>query len=498
MTSDIIEFPTLNQPEAWDDPILFDYWQTPEIKAQCLPGIFGEYAAALAHATETPEALTVMTILGVLSTIVTKQVFISPKQNWCEPINIYTLIALPPANHKSLVLKQCMQPVVQWEKEQKWNIDVEIKRLRSERKTQEKRVEALRIKAAKAKTQTEYLQLKEQAAQQEKELVEIPIAPMLFINDVTPESLATVLHEQGGRLSIFSDEGGVLETLAGLYSQGTANIDILLKGIDGGDVRVRRKDRSFSLNPYLTILLAVQPAIVSHLSEKKAYLGNGTLERFLYVLPNSRLGYRTHETPSVPESLEQTYTQIIRELLDKYVSQQHLSSLSSQLNLTLSPTAQLAWRDYQDEIEVELRPDGKFEMCMGWAGKMPGFSLRLAGLLHVANNGDSLIISDASMQNALTLAHALGEHALAAFGLMDVDSTSHDAQLIFNWLQTLKQPTFTQSELTYAWRHRKWRNSRLKRALQVLHERHLISEAVKLPTRKPTRIYYIHPSLVSH
>lgn len=497
MTSGIIEFPTLNQSEAWDEPILFDNWKTPEIKAQWLPGIFGEYAAALAHATETPEALSVMTVLGVLSTIVMKQVFILPKQNWREPINIYTLIALPPANHKSLVLKNCMQPIIHWEKEQKRILDIEIKKLRSERKTQEKRIEALRVKAAKAKTQTEYLQFKDQAAQQERELIEIPIAPMLFINDVTPESLATVLHEQGGRLSIFSDEGGVLETLGGLYSQGAANIDILLKGIDGGDMRVRRKDRSFSLNPYLTVLLAVQPAVVSHLAEKKAYLGNGTLERFLYVLPNSRLGYRTHDTPSVPEALQQNYTQQIHVLLEKYAPQ-FSSPLQSQINLTLSPTAQLAWRSYQAEIESELRPEGKFEMCMGWAGKMPGFSLRLAGLLHIANNSDSLIISDASMENALALAHALGEHALAAFGLMNFDSTSHDAQLIFNWLQTLKQPTFTQSELTYAWRHRKWNGSRLRRALQVLHERHLISEAIKIPTRKPTRIYYIHPSLVTH
>ncbi len=34
-------------------------------------------------------------------------------------MNIYTLIALPPANHKSLVVRAYTQPLWRWEKEQK-------------------------------------------------------------------------------------------------------------------------------------------------------------------------------------------------------------------------------------------------------------------------------------------------------------------------------------------------------------------------------------------
>ena len=60
----------------------------------------------------------------------------------------------------------------------------------------------------------------------------MPCEPTLFINNVNPESLAHLVHEQQGRLAIFSDEGGILETLAGLYHHGMANVDILLKGIE--------------------------------------------------------------------------------------------------------------------------------------------------------------------------------------------------------------------------------------------------------------------------
>jgi uncharacterized protein DUF3987 len=497
--NNIISFPSLREPDAWDTPILFDEAETPEISAQWLPGIFGEFAAALSLATETPEALSVMTVLGVLSAVAMQRVVVSPQDHWREPINIYTLIALPPANHKSLVLKSCLQPVIDWEKAQAQQLGTEIKRLRSERKSQEKRIEVLRTKAAKAKSQWEYLQLTNEVTQQETELVEIPVAPQLFVNDVTPESLANTLYEQGGRLGIFSDEGGIFETLAGLYSQGTANIDVLLKGIDGGSVRVRRKERSFSLNPYLTVVLAVQPAVVRHLTEKKAYAGNGALERFLYVLPRSKLGYRTHATPAVSEVLRQSYQDRITQLLNLFVLPENKSSSPTPLVLMLTAAAQSAWRAYQAAVELQLRPAGQFTGCSGWAGKMPGFALRLAGLLHVAEQStESLMISERTMQNALALAEALGYHALAAFDLMGVNEATEDARFIFRWIKTLTQMTFIQSELTVACRHQHWVSERLTRAIRVLQERHLISQSIVQPGRfKPTKIYFIHPSLVN-
>jgi hypothetical protein len=498
-TNNIISFPTLHRSEAWDTPILFEDQNTPPILSNWLPGSFSEFAAALAQATETPEALSVMTILGVLSAVLMQCVVISPKPTWFEPINIYTLIALPPANHKSFVLNACLQPLLDWEEEKKHQLSTEIKRKRSERKNQERRIEALRAKAAKAKSELEQLQLAEQATQLEMNLIEVPVAPLLFINDATPESLSMVMQEQGGKLGIFSDEGGVLETLAGLYSQGTANIDILLKGIDGGAVRVRRKDRSLSLNPYLTIVLAVQPAVVHRLAEKTAFAGNGALERFLYVIPQSHLGYRSHNTPPVPASIQQAYHQQITTLLQQFAVADCKKSTAPKTVLTLTDPAVAVWKSYQAEVETQLRPEGKFASCLGWAGKMPGFALRLAGLLHVAEYGAApLLLSETTMQNALALARALGDHALAAFGLMGADSANEDAQFIFRWITAIAKATFTQSELTIACRHKKWAAERVDKALRILQTRHLISTPVRQPGRfKPTTVYFVHPALVS-
>ncbi len=497
MPNSSIDLPSLADPDAWDSPILFNEFETADIPARFLPSVFGKFATELANTTETPEALSVMTILGVLSTAIAKRFVVSPKEGWLEPVNIYTLIALPPANHKSFVLQRCTKPLVEWEKEQSLKTDANIKRQRSERKTQEKIIEGLRIKAAKAKDPLEQQHLIHEITLKEESLTEIMAPPLLFINDATPESLTTLVHEQGGRLGIFSDEGGILETLAGLYSNGVANVDILLKGIDGGEVRVRRKDRSLMLNPYLTIVLTVQPSVIQNMGDKHAYTGNGALERFLYVLPKSKLGYRTHTTPPLSAKIENAYHARTRELLNQF-SGIGEEKLTSPYVLKLTPTALADWRDFQTMIEEQLRPNGKFSACQGWAGKICGFALRIAGLLHVAEQGaQGLVITDTTMAHALQIATLLAEHATVAFGLMGIDQTTEDAKTVFQWIKSRNERSFTQSEIVLAMRNKKLgKPERLLKAMQLLHERNIISAPIRLTTtRKPTTLYYANPML---
>lgn len=136
--STTVELPSLEQLEAWNSPILFDELESTDISANLLPGIFGKFAERIADMTETPESLSVMTILGVISTCIAKHFVVSPKAGWLEPTNIYTLIALPPANNKSLVLNACTKPLVEWEKEQAKLLESSIKHQNSERKTLER------------------------------------------------------------------------------------------------------------------------------------------------------------------------------------------------------------------------------------------------------------------------------------------------------------------------------------------------------------------------
>ncbi|MDX2164065.1 MAG: YfjI family protein [Gammaproteobacteria bacterium] len=487
MRNSIIELQSLEHHEAWDDPIFFNEYDTPDIPACLLPPVFHEFAKALAESVEVPEALCVMTVLGIISSVASKFCKVSPSESWEEPVNIYSLIALPPANHKSIVLARCKEPLIEWEQEQDKIFRDKIKQHISERKTQERIIEGLRTKAAKTEDINEQQKIIHEITSKESALEDPPVTPQLFVNDVTPESLTTILSEQKGRLAIFSDEGGVLETLGGLYSNGIANVDILLKGIDGGEIRVRRKDKSISLCPYLTLVLAVQPVIIKNLISKQAYTGNGMVERFLYVLPHSKLGYRTHDKPSLRNELRSTYCAKIKALL---------SEITSEKIFTLTPDARDAWKQFQREIEIELRPDGKLGNCQGWGGKICGFTLRIAGLLHVAEHGTRLDeINSQTMNRAIAISELLITHTLAAFGLMAMDEATEDAKWIWEWILARGEQSFTRTEIINRTRNKKLgKAERLNKALNVLRNRNLISKPVELPTRKPTIKYYVHPS----
>ena len=83
-----------NDEESWEAPVVFDEIETPEIPASLLPGVFGELAAELAEATETPPALAVMSILGILSTALARRFVVCPMKGWKEPVNLYILVAV--------------------------------------------------------------------------------------------------------------------------------------------------------------------------------------------------------------------------------------------------------------------------------------------------------------------------------------------------------------------------------------------------------------------
>jgi hypothetical protein len=223
----------INVVVAWDPPILFDQMVPPDVPADLLPDPLGAFAKALADMAEVPEALPVFAVLGAVATAVAGRFVVVPKEGWHEHLNIYTAVALPPGNNKSLVLRRATAPLIEWEADKRLEMAPKIMEARSRRKSEEKVIEHKRKEAARKDDAKERENLLEEITKLEMELTEIPVLPKLFANDATPESLATSVHEQHSRFAIISDEGGVTETLAGLYTKGAANIDILLKGIDG-------------------------------------------------------------------------------------------------------------------------------------------------------------------------------------------------------------------------------------------------------------------------
>lgn len=473
--------------QNWEAPILFDNFETAEISTDILPSPLKEFAQAISKSTETPEAMAVMSVIAVLSTTLQGKFEVMPREDGehKETLNIYTLTALPPANRKSAILKSCTYPLQEWEKEQKEILEPEIRKQKSRYESEKKVIEAMR---KQLKSDGNNYDLVEKIAQKESELKEPQALPRLFVNDTTPESLAIMVAEQNNRMSVFSDEGGIVETMAGLYSGGSANIDILLKGWDGGHLRQKRKDRDLDISPLLTINLVVQPVIIQNLGNKKAYSGKGLLERFLYCLPKSNLGYRSNNQSSIPKQIKNDYHHKIRDLLNiPYPKEPAILSLDDE--------AFKEWRDFQNAIELDLRPEGRLAICQGWGGKICGHALRIAGLFHIAEYGKyNAKINIGTIQRALELSSLLTYHAIAAFGLMEIDPDTKDAKEILRWIEACQLDSFAKAELTKKMQNRaSMKAERLDKLLNILSQRNIISDPIR--DGKKTIQFKVNPAI---
>ena len=320
----------------------------------------------------------------------------------------------------------------------------------------------------------------------------LPAIPQLYTTDATPEAIAELVHIQGGKLGIISDEGGITEVLSGLYNNGNANIDIILKGIDGGKARIKRANRDYDLNPYLTIILLIQPQVLANMADKKAFTGNGALERYLYALPIGNVGYRTFPDARIDQQDKIRYDNLIYNLLS-------IPMPEKPYVLRLEAPAQKLFHDFRLEIERELRADGKLYICRGWGGKLAGYTARIAGLMHIAEHErtDHLIIQKGTMEKAIMLARLLMEHTVAAFNMMGADIEVSDAKELLEWLKTQRKGRLTKSQIINAMRNRQaGKKERLKKALALLEERNILSAVhVDNSTRKPTDVYFVNAEI---
>jgi hypothetical protein len=98
------------------------------------------------------------------------------------------------------------------------------------------------------------------------------------------------------------------------------------------------------------------------------------------------------------------------------------------------------------------------------------------------------------MEAAVYISQLLVEHAIAAYGLMGCDQAIQDAKEIFYWITSNNKASFNKTEILSTMRNRKFgKAERINKAIEVLIDRNIVSEPIKLPTKKPTIVHYVNP-----
>lgn len=435
-----------HQPEPeWPDPILPGVRRVPEIDSTVLPGWLGDMAHAVSQSTQTPPALAVMSSLAVLATVLQRRFVVAPfGDSYTEPLSLWTLSASPSGTRKTAVLRALQGPLVHWEKLLSDRMRGEIARVNATRAVAKKRIERLQQDAAKAKDASERESLTADIEREELDMPEELRAPRLFTGDTTAERLQALLVEHGERMAVLSDEAGIFQIMAGLYSGGAANLDVFLQGHAGSPMRVDRAGRSAHIDqPALSFGLLLQPGVMADVASSRRFRDTGLLARFLFAVPVSTVGSRdVRKHAPIPGAVRDAYEAGLFRLLEGVPG-----LVTAPKVLTLSDAAREVWLDMAQGIENEQGEGGRYESISDWTSKLPGAVARIAALLELAESGLSAAeVSHACMDDAINLARLLIPHAQAAFALLGTDAVDVDAAAVVRWVQAHGLTGFTKRD----------------------------------------------------
>lgn len=465
----------------------------PVFPVACLPDELREYALAVAESIQVPVDMPAVIGLAIVALCVQGKCRIQPRPDdpgWTEPLNLYAAVIAPPSERKSPALAAMSEVVRKFEEQTNIQSAPEISRWQNEKEILEGQLQELKRKVIKNKASMDEVH----AMQQELDELEAnAVKPLqLLCDDSTPEALASLLAENHERMAVVSSEGGIFDTIAGRYT-GSMNLDLFLKAFTCEPYRVDRKGRppEYLRKPTLTLLLTLQPIVMRALLTEKGFTGRGFTQRFLFSMPQSAIGGRFYRHEAIPAKIKQDYDVLMEELLQL--------NPAETITLQVSEDADRLACAFFDELEPKLRTD--YANLEGWAGKIHGTTMRIAGILHCAKCGKeagSAIISANTMQSAIQIGRYFITHAVCAFSEFSRDKAQSPAELDAKYiLERFKQTgsaSINKGELQRLC-NRFARAKDMKKGLDVLIERgYLRLDTIKTGEKgRPAQVLILNP-----
>ena len=476
------------KPHEWSKPKpLEEEHKLPPFPLDCLPETVRDYVEAVAESTATPVDMAAVASLAVVASTVQKKYQIKVNTDYSEPLNIYAIIIADPAERKSAVMREMTQYIQEYEQEsnrqRRHNIDSQTIEINSKNKM----IKRFEEQGEVEKAITEKDECRKLEDQKINEL-------RLIADDVTAESLTTLLSENSGSMSIISAEGGFFDTLAGRYSN-TVCIDTVLKAHAGDDIHVDRKGRAneYIKNPALTILLSVQNNVINALFDNDTFNGRGLNARFLYSKPTSKIGGRSFTNPTIPTNLKINYKSLLFSLLD-------IPENDETKVIKLDDEARELIDDYFKVIEPELIDS--LENMRAWAGKLIGATIRIAGILH-AMDYEKLIndvsVNRKTMTDAITIANYFLDHSKAVYCLMGVDENMKKVRHILKKLEQNPKPEYKKHDIYLKARNTKIKvTSDINEAIEILIDYEYLHEIpnteISRAGKKKDIVYKLNPN----
>lgn len=426
--------------EVWDTPTPVD-----EIDRTPLPESAGRYPQnlwtfvdAVAESLQVPRDMVFLLVLSILSTASGGRWQARISQDWSEPLALMTVTSMMSGSRKSGTVKAVAAPLFEVERDLVAQAAPQVTEQKVLKDLRTAELEKLKRKGTDGKADAEANVIAAAAAVDEIDEI---VMPRLLADDITPERLGGLMAEQGGRMGVISAEGTIFAILAGRYSSGQPNLDLVLKAHAGDPVRVDRTSRPPLMldDPFLAIGVTVQPDIIEGLAETRLFRGSGLLARFLFATPEDLVGSRNLDAEPVPEKVKRAYAAGVKAMARAAWSR------DEPVELSLTPEAAKILRAFRGEMEPRLSArGGDLAEIRDWASKLPGHLVRIAALLTLFDNARATEISGTAMDGARELADYLISEALTAFDTINGrHARAARPRAVLAWLKRKQLSDFT-------------------------------------------------------
>lgn len=430
--------------EEWPDPIpLADEYEVEPFPDDVFHEPYQEYIKAVAHAIEVDVAVPACVFLSVLATCWQKRSKIKLLNTWSEPLNLYVCNILESGERKSAVLRRMCKPIYDKQKELYENSKNDVARAKASLKIKQTELSNLHVKLHKEKDFVEKQNIEDRIYQLQLDVdSHDDKTPHTWVyDDITNEKLAIALQKNNETAAIFSSEGGLFTTIAGLYNNQLSNYDIYLKGYDGDYISVSRVSRDDVIlkNPLITMYLAVQKDVINKMANNEGLRARGFVARWLFSMCESMIGKRKIQDIEIDRSLESLYHQKIIEMLEPSIYGDEPTVIK------LSNDAWEMWKSFGDKIEEEQKIDGDLHGFQDFGSKMSGKIGRIAGLLHIAKYDSCYHKYDVdldTMTNAIRLGGYFINNLLITFN--QIASQNEPIIIANEILETIKNNNITE------------------------------------------------------
>lgn len=382
----------------------------PPFPLECLPAVIRNYVEFVAKSVQVYPDMPASVALSVLSLCLQGKTRIEINPTWHEEINLYMMVAAPPAERKSPVFHAMTAPVNDYVNEYNGEHLIDFQTYRNSKKVLDSKLNKA-IDKGEGNDILREIQLEINALQPVTE-------KKLITTDVTAEALASIMEGNNEVMGIMSDEGGVFDVISGMYSGNLTNLNIFLQSYNGEPVRIDRKCGSVSLRrPLLTFGICTQPDVLGTVISNPRFMGRGLVQRFLFCLPESMLGMRGEITNTDSSTVGAAYRNLIYRLLNIPVDFTKRTFLSAE--------ARSALFHYMEQVEFQMSGNEILSDYKDYFGKHIGKTIRIAALMHLCENSPDTPVSGQTMNNAIRIATYYGQHYLKMICADKYDITPH-------------------------------------------------------------------------